>query len=167
MEIRVCRSKIMGSAEVPPSKSLTHRAIILASLTPETSKIHNPLICEDTKATIEACRKIGAAGYLRMLALSRLFLDNFANLQASWVTQGLDIGQAALLFGANDMGSLMIEENVVAAAGTRFRIDEVRLRRAIELAGFVPRRRNVFYQHLEPPSAETGSPGNVGAVHAS
>jgi cyclic dehypoxanthinyl futalosine synthase len=93
--------------------------------------------------------KIGACGYLRMLAVSRLFLDNFVNLQASWVTQGLEIGQIALFFGANDMGSLMIEENVVAAAGTRFCIDEAQLRRAIELAGFQPRRRNVFYQLKE------------------
>lgn len=98
---------------------------------------------------LSGSRKIGAFGYLRMLALSRLFLDNFANLQASWVTQGIEIGQTALLFGANDMGSLMIEENVVAAAGTRFRIDEVEMRRAIERAGFEPRRRNVYYQLLE------------------
>ena len=99
---------------------------------------------------LAARRKIGAFGYLRMLAIGRLFLDNFDNLQASWVTQGLDTGQTALLFGANDMGSLMIEENVVAAAGTRFRIDEAQLRRAITRAGFEPRRRNVFYQLLEP-----------------
>ena len=66
-------------------------------------------------------QKVGALEYLKMLAVSRLFLDNFANLQASWVTQGLRIGQMALHFGANDMGSLMIEENVVAAAGTSFR----------------------------------------------
>ena len=64
------------------------------------------------------CRKLGAFEYLKTLAVSRLYLDNFANLQASWVTQGLAIGQMALRFGANDMGSLMIEENVVAAAGT-------------------------------------------------
>lgn len=104
---------------------------------------------------LEGRRKVGAFGYLRMLALSRLFLDNFQNLQASWVTQGLDTGQAALLFGANDMGSLMIEENVVAAAGTKFRIDEPQLRRAITRAGFNPRRRNVFYQLTEPPRENT------------
>ncbi|MBN2291551.1 MAG: dehypoxanthine futalosine cyclase [Pirellulales bacterium] len=104
--------------------------------------------------------KIGAFGYLRMLAVSRLFLDNFQNLQASWVTQGLDTGQAALLFGANDMGSLMIEENVVAATGTKFRIDEEQLRRAITRAGFVPRRRNVFYHLVEPPGGDA-RPMNV------
>ena len=65
--------------------------------------------------------KAGAFEYLKTLAVSRLFLDNFANLQASWVTQGLAVGQLALRFGANDFGSVMIEENVVAAAGTSFR----------------------------------------------
>ena len=96
-------------------------------------------------------QKAGAFEYLIMLAVSRLFLDNFANLQASWVTQGLKIGQMALRFGANDMGSLMIEENVVAAAGTSFRTTELRLRTAIEQAGYTPRRRNVFYQLIDPP----------------
>ena len=104
---------------------------------------------------LSARRKIGAYGYLRMLAVSRLFLDNFENLQASWVTQGLDTGLTALLFGANDMGSLMIEENVVAAAGTRFRIDEDQMRRAIARAGFEPRRRDVFYRILEPNPEKT------------
>ena len=68
--------------------------------------------------------KIGAFEYLKTLAVSRLYLDNFANLQASWVTQGLPIGQLALRCGANDFGSLMIEENVVAAAGTSFHATE-------------------------------------------
>ena len=89
--------------------------------------------------------KAGPAAYLKMLAVSRLYLDNFPNLQASWVTQGLKIGQMALRFGANDMGSLMIEENVVAAAGTSFRTDEGQIRLAIGRAGYIPRRRNVFY----------------------
>jgi cyclic dehypoxanthinyl futalosine synthase len=89
--------------------------------------------------------KAGAVEYLKTLAISRLYLDNFANVQASWVTQGLGVGQLALRFGANDMGSLMIEENVVAAAGTRFRATEEALRCAIARAGYLPRRRNVFY----------------------
>jgi len=89
--------------------------------------------------------KAGALEYLKTLAASRLYLDNFANVQASWVTQGLRIGQLALRFGANDMGSLMIEENVVAAAGTRFRTTEEALRRAITQAGYAPKRRDVFY----------------------
>ena len=90
--------------------------------------------------------KAGAAEYLKTLAVSRLYLDNFVNLQASWVTQGFRIGQLALRCGANDMGSLMIEENVVAAAGTCFRTTENLLCRAIAEAGYLPRRRNVFYE---------------------
>ena len=91
-------------------------------------------------------RKLGAFEYLKTLAVTRLYLDNFANLQASWVTQGLAIGTMALRFGANDMGSLMIEENVVAAAGTRFRTTEEEIRRAIAEAGYEPRRRDVLYR---------------------
>lgn len=90
--------------------------------------------------------KAGTWDYLKMLAVSRLFLDNIPNIQASWVTQGLDVGELALAFGANDMGSLMIEENVVAAAGTSFKTTEQEIRRRIEAAGYIPRRRNVFYE---------------------
>jgi cyclic dehypoxanthinyl futalosine synthase len=97
-------------------------------------------------------RKAGAVEYLKTLAVSRLYLDNFANLQASWVTQGLKIGQLALRFGANDMGSLMIEENVVAAAGTRFDATHEEIRRSILEVGYTPRRRDVFYQLVEPSS---------------
>jgi len=98
--------------------------------------------------------KLGAFEYLKMMATSRLFLDNFANLQASWVTQGLKIGQLALHFGANDLGSLMIEENVVAAAGTTFRASRQELQQAIRDAGYIPRRRDVFYRPLDRPAAE-------------
>lgn len=84
--------------------------------------------------------------YLRTLAVARLYLDNFANLQASWVTQGLKIGQLALLFGANDMGSLMLEENVVAEAGTVQHLTLDEIRDAISELGYVPRQRNVFYE---------------------
>jgi len=95
--------------------------------------------------------KLGAFGYLKTLAVSRLYLDNFANLQASWVTQGLEVGQLALRFGANDLGSLMIEENVVAAAGTSFQTTEEEMRQTIRGAGYTPRRRNVFYELLDEP----------------
>ncbi len=95
--------------------------------------------------------KAGAFEYLKTLAVARLFLDNFANLQASWVTQGPAVGQLALRFGANDFGSVMIEENVVAAAGTSFRATEAQIRAAIAEAGFSPRRRNVFYELLDDP----------------
>jgi cyclic dehypoxanthinyl futalosine synthase len=93
--------------------------------------------------------KAGAFEYLKTLAVCRLFLDNFANLQASWVTQGLAVGQLAMRFGANDFGSLMIEENVVAAAGTSFRTTEAEIRRTIADVGYPPRRRDVFYRILE------------------
>lgn len=83
--------------------------------------------------------------YLRFLAISRLFLDNVPNIQASWVTQGPMVGQLALFWGANDFGSTMIEENVVAAAGVRFRLPEDKLRRIVSSAGFTPRRRNMDY----------------------
>lgn len=92
---------------------------------------------------------VGGYDYLRTLAISRLFLDNFPNIQASWVTQGDKIGQIALHFGANDLGSTMIEENVVAAAGISFRMSEEELRRTIKDAGFIARRRDTYYRLLE------------------
>ena len=88
--------------------------------------------------------------YLRMTALSRLYLDNVSNIQASWVTQGVKIGQLALFFGANDMGSVMMEENVVSAAGTTYRLTEQEIRATISVAGFVPRKRNFHYETQEP-----------------
>jgi cyclic dehypoxanthinyl futalosine synthase len=87
--------------------------------------------------------------YLRVLALSRIYLDNVDNLQSSWVTQGLKVGQVALHFGANDMGSIMIEENVVASAGCRNRTNEPELRKLIRGAGFVPRKRRTLYEPAE------------------
>jgi len=90
----------------------------------------------------------GSFDYLKMLAVSRLYLDNFANLQSSWVTQGLKIGQMALINGANDMGSLMIEENVVAEAGTVHHLTLEQIRGAISELGYEPRQRNVFYDLL-------------------
>jgi cyclic dehypoxanthinyl futalosine synthase len=89
--------------------------------------------------------------YLRTLALSRLVLDNFDNLQASWVTQGGKVGQLSLAFGANDMGSVMIEENVVRAAGAVYCMDEVEIVRNVEDAGFVAKRRNMHYDILGDP----------------
>jgi cyclic dehypoxanthinyl futalosine synthase len=99
----------------------------------------------------------GAFEYLRTQALSRLYLDNVPNIQSSWVTQGPKIGQLALYFGANDMGSLMIEENVVSSAGTVYHLSLEQIKRAIREAGYIPRQRNVFYEYIdaEPqPQAE-------------
>ncbi len=95
----------------------------------------------------------GAFDYLKTQAVARLYLDNFPNIQSSWVTQGLKIGQLAMLFGANDMGSLMIEENVVAEAGTVHFLTLDQIREAIAELGFVPRQRDVFY-HLVPSDRE-------------
>jgi len=95
-------------------------------------------------------QEVGGYHYLHTVAISRIYLDNFPNLQASWVTQGAKIGQVALRFGANDLGSTMIEENVVAAAGVRFRMNEEELRQAIREAGYVPCRRDTYYRLLEP-----------------
>jgi cyclic dehypoxanthinyl futalosine synthase len=89
--------------------------------------------------------------YLRTLALARIVLDNFDNLQASWVTQGGKVGQLSLAYGANDMGSVMIEENVVRAAGASYCMDEIEIVRNIENAGFVPKRRNMHYEILGDP----------------
>jgi cyclic dehypoxanthinyl futalosine synthase len=95
----------------------------------------------------------GAHAYLRVNALSRLVLDNVPNLQASWVTMGGGVAQASLHMGCNDFGSVMIEENVVSAAGTTFQMDAEEIERHIRDAGFRPVRRNMRYQHLEAAGA--------------
>ncbi len=92
---------------------------------------------------------LGAFEYLRMQAVARLFLDNFDNIQSSWVTQGLKIGQLALTYGANDMGSLMIEENVVAEAGTVHYLTLDQIRDCISELGYEPQQRNVHYQLID------------------
>jgi cyclic dehypoxanthinyl futalosine synthase len=89
--------------------------------------------------------------YLRTLSIARLVLDNFDNLQASWVTQGGKVGQLSLAFGANDMGSVMIEENVVRAAGASYCMDEIEIVRNVEDAGFAAKRRNMHYEILGDP----------------
>ena len=86
--------------------------------------------------------------YLKTLAISRIFLDNFDNLQSSWVTQGPKVGQMALYYGANDMGSTMLEENVVRAAGTVHCLNEEDIRRIITDSGFKPQRRNMRYERV-------------------
>jgi cyclic dehypoxanthinyl futalosine synthase len=102
----------------------------------------------------------GAFEYLKTQAVSRLYLDNVPNIQSSWVTQGEKTGQVALFFGANDMGSLMIEENVVSSAGTVHYLTLDSIKRCIREAGYIPRQRNVFYQYIdEDPSADAAVPG--------
>ncbi|WCJ58739.1 dehypoxanthine futalosine cyclase [Fontisphaera persica] len=97
--------------------------------------------------TVLKAPTVGAHEYLRTQALARIYLDNFANVQSSWVTQGPDIGQVALQYGANDLGSIMIEENVVSQAGATFRMTEQDMRRLIEEMGYEPRQRDNWY-HL-------------------
>jgi cyclic dehypoxanthinyl futalosine synthase len=89
---------------------------------------------------------VGAHEYLRTQALSRIYLDNFTNVQSSWVTQGLEIGQVALKYGANDLGSIMIEENVVSQAGTTFRMGTADMKRLISDLGYEPHQRDNWYR---------------------
>jgi len=91
----------------------------------------------------------GSFEYLKTNAVARLYLDNIQNIQSSWVTQGQKMGQMALLYGANDMGSLMIEENVVAEAGTVYHLTIEQIRDSISELGFIPRQRNVHYQLID------------------
>lgn len=100
---------------------------------------------EHTKLKAEP---VGSAEYLRMQALSRIFLDNIPNVQSSWVTQGPRIGQIALQYGANDFGSVMMEENVVSSAGTSFRLAKEEIEELITTAGYEPRQRNNWYELL-------------------
>ena len=100
---------------------------------------------ENTRLKAET---VTSAEYLRMQALSRIFLDNFDNVQSSWVTQGPKIGQIALKFGANDFGSVMMEENVVSSAGTTFRLNAQEIERLVREAGYEPHRRSTWYQLL-------------------
>jgi cyclic dehypoxanthinyl futalosine synthase len=108
----------------------------------------------------------GAFEYLKTQAVSRLYLDNIPNIQSSWVTQGEKIGGLALWFGANDMGSLMIEENVVAQAGTVYHLTLEQIRRLIREAGYIPRQRNVFYEYLDEVEPAAESARSAAATHS-
>jgi len=92
---------------------------------------------------------VGSGEYLRMQALSRIYLDNIPNVQSSWVTQGPKIGQIALKYGANDFGSVMMEENVVSSAGTSFRLAKEQIEELIGDAGYAARRRDNWYRLVE------------------
>ena len=116
---------------------------------PWTFQPGNTALAAEIAATHDEGPPAGGFEYLRMLAVSRLYLDNVANIQASWVTQGLKIAQLALFFGANDMGSTMMEENVVRATGLDFRANAGEMVHAIRSAGFIPARRETLYNVLE------------------
>ena len=111
---------------------------------------------------LEPEAEVSAFEYLRLLSVARLYLDNIPNIQGSWLTQGRDVGQVSLHFGANDLGSIMLEENVVRAAGTHNRITEQEMVDLIRRAGRVPKQRNTNYQVVKEypvPAADTGSLG--------
>jgi cyclic dehypoxanthinyl futalosine synthase len=116
---------------------------------------------ENTRLKAET---VTSAEYLRMQALSRIFLDNFENVQSSWVTQGPKIGQIALKFGANDFGSVMMEENVVSSAGTTFRLNARDIEHLIREAGYQPHRRSTWYQLLTKSSVPGERPTNQDAA---
>jgi cyclic dehypoxanthinyl futalosine synthase len=109
-------------------------------------------------------RMAGADEYLRTLAIARLFFDNIPSLQSSWVTMGPKVGQLALFFGANDMGSVMMEENVVSAAGTTYKLSEREICRLVRDAGWAPAQRDQYYhvlrRHDGPDSPDLRPPAN-------
>ncbi len=106
-----------------------------------------PWTFQDENTDLEGeVEKAGGHDYLRTLAISRLALDNFDHVQGSWVTQGPKIGQVSLAFGADDLGSIMLEENVVAAAGARHRMTQGAMERLIREAGYEPRQRRTLYE---------------------
>jgi len=116
------------------------RAFIMWSFQPHNTELQKKGI---------VTHKTSSNRYLRLLAVSRLFLDNFKNIQSSWVTQGSHIGQLALLYGANDLGSTMMEENVVRAAGAQNRMNQEEMIRLIKDVGEIPAKRNTAYEILE------------------
>ncbi|MEE9382131.1 MAG: cyclic dehypoxanthinyl futalosine synthase [Nannocystaceae bacterium] len=114
-----------------------------------TAFIAWPFQAENTRLKLRD--DTSADRYLRVQALARLYLDNVPNIQVSWPTLGPEIGELALRFGANDFGSVMIEENVVSTAGAHFMLTARQIEQHIQQAGFVPRRRNMQYDHIESP----------------
>jgi cyclic dehypoxanthinyl futalosine synthase len=148
--LRTTATMMYGSVETPDER-LEHM-FRLRELQDETSGF-TAFIAWSYQPEHTELQGVEATGveYLRTLATARIVLDNFDNLQASWVTQGGKVGQLSLAFGANDMGSVMIEENVVRAAGASYCMDEVEIVRNIENAGFVPKRRTMHYEILGDP----------------
>jgi len=107
---------------------------------------YDPIKDKDRERREDELLLAGAHEQIKMTAMARIYLDNFDNIQASWVTQGPGIAQLSLKAGCNDMGSLMMEENVVSAAGTTFKMKLDQLRQLIETAGFKPKQRDYYYQ---------------------
>jgi cyclic dehypoxanthinyl futalosine synthase len=128
------KSAAGGAGETPALRWGAFTAFIAWTFQAEHTKLKAPTV--------------GAHEYLRMQALSRIYLDNIPNIQSSWVTQGQDIGQIALKYGANDLGSIMIEENVVSQAGTTFRMGVADMQRLIRDLGYEPHQRDNWYRLL-------------------
>jgi len=148
--LRTTATMMYGSVETPDER--IEHLLRLREVQDETGGF-TAFIAWSYQPEHTALEGVEATGveYLRTLATARIVLDNFENLQASWVTQGGKVGQLSLAFGANDMGSVMIEENVVRAAGASYCMDEVEIVDNIENAGFIPRRRNMHYGILGEP----------------
>jgi len=154
---RVRAQQDKSRAGVPPAQPLT-------PIQPGTGAGKRPIVAGETPAlplpgftafigwtfqpehTRLNAPTVGGHEYLRTQALSRIYLDNFPSVQSSWVTQGPGVGQVALKFGANDLGSIMIEENVVSQAGASFRMTVADMHRLIKDLGYEPRQRDNWYR---------------------
>lgn len=136
---------VFGMIETPEERvrhilrvrEIQDRTGVFTAFIPWTYQPRNTVLGGETPPAVE---------YLRVLALSRLLLDNVANIQVSWVTQGAKVGQVALAFGANDFGGTMLEENVVRAAGASYRVSQEEIVRLIRDAGFTPAQRTTDYR---------------------
>ncbi len=151
--MRTSATMMFGSVETPEDivehldaiRSLQDRTGGFTAFIPWSFQPGNTELFRSGKATVPA----SAIDYLKVLSLSRLYLDNVKNIQASWVTQGLKIAQIALRFGANDFGSTMLEENVVKAAGVCYRVKKEDIIEAIRAAGFRPAQRDTYYRIIQ------------------
>ncbi|HBG92192.1 MAG: dehypoxanthine futalosine cyclase [Nitrospirae bacterium RIFOXYB2_FULL_43_5] len=169
--MRTTATMMFGSVEKPEDiiehldaiRNLQDRTKGFTAFIPWTFQPGNTELAQKSKGTVPDLRTeqsevvesglspcgATAVEYLRVLALSRIYLDNIKNIQASWVTQGLKIAEVALRFGANDFGSTMIEENVVASAGVSYRVSKEDIIRAIKNAGFTPAQRDTYYNIIK------------------
>ena len=151
--MRTTATMMFGSVEAPEDiiehldaiRSLQDRTGGFTAFIPWSFQPGNTELSRDEVGLQGSIRPATAIDYLRVLTLSRLYLDNVQNVQASWVTQGLKLAQVALRFGANDFGSTMIEENVVRAAGVNYVVSKEDIIAAIKAAGFEAAQRNTYY----------------------
>ncbi len=151
--MRTSATMMFGSVETPEDivehldaiRSLQDRTGGFTAFIPWSFQPGNTELFRIKKTIVPA----SAIEYLKTLALSRLYLDNIKNIQASWVTQGLKVAQVALRFGANDFGSTMLEENVVKAAGVSYRVNKDDIIKAIRSAGFRPAQRDTYYRIIQ------------------